>query len=1265
MKTETRTPPRIPLRHLSVRVPWHDAEWDGTVCRAPRLNSSCLALNRIGATRNDALEEARAGEHLDELALDEVPPCFPERVSFLSPRPQRRLARHAYARTSEDHRHIADTIFTHPAFSAAATPFGWLLKDRAWGEHWRKGKTDPQSLTERYNIDALPDYEPDHPDWLHERPWIQGEANQKALLNAFFGAFEPQRSLVFAYAKRTPLLDDDQWIIVGVGRITSIGQLQEWDYTAPEKDSLRSYLWERSVCHTIRSDGGDGVLLPYHDLLRRTEKDPDLDPRPCIAFVPTEYRGEFSYASEHVTPGSAIAALLSVREALTAYRDRFGGDWAQQLRWIDQRLGELWKLRGPYPGLGAVLCAMGVEHGYQLAYHCWELAGENGDPWSVLAALVRDPKALPGDLKGQVAGFSETWRYFASERGAKRLQFAKLLARYELTHDQAARWWDQTARNAAELSFDGEEVTDAAILKNPYAIYECDRLQSGPISFRTIDQGAFPEKPVADAHPVPAPSAMSGPVDGRRLRAATAAVLEEAAADGHTLLGREEVISRVRALNLSPALPATEDHFEIHGERLPPVVTACALASGKPAHQLDRLVVTRTLIESTVQRRVRKGKRHELEIGWRAALDSEFKATPAPKGSLEDRGREEKAAALRELAASRFSVLLGAAGTGKTTLLRFLCGATPIKQRGVLLLAPTGKARVRLQQATGVEARTLAQFLRPARYDDATQRYHVIGDVERVSSYKTVVVDESSMLTEEQLATLFDALSAVDRVILVGDPSQLPPIGPGRPFVDIVKLLTPDAFAANQPRVTLGYAELTIGSRQKGDQRQDLELAELFSGRPTGAASDEIISKLADGDCGPHLRICSWSSPSQLATLLPKVIGEELQIDATDVETSFALGALGGSESNGYVYFNFWSSGAAADRWQVLSPVKGDAAGTIILNRLIQRGFRAETRKRAQNQDRRFAKVAAPQGSDGIIYGDKVINLGNHRRHSVFPKEDANGNEPLKYVANGEIGIITGPFRKKGKKVSLDQLKVTFSSQQGFEYSFWPSDLDEDGRLLELAYALTVHKAQGSEFDKVFVVVPNPCRMLSRELLYTALTRQNSRLVLLCQGEPHKLLDYRHLSDAARRLTNLFEPPEPVEVGQLIYDDKHIHRSRRGELMISKSEVIIANQLADAGVVYAYEQPFTGHDGTHRYPDFTIEDADTGVTWIWEHLGMLGDASYDRKWVAKLDWYRASGVLPEAEGGGVNGTLLTTTEQGGIDQDQIARRIATIRTGGE
>ena len=528
---------RIPLRHLSVRVPWHDAGWDGTVCRFPRLNSSCLALNRIGSTKDEAVEDNYAGQRLTDIPDKDAPPCFSERVNFLSPKPQRRLARHAYSKTSDHHKHISDTPFTHPAYSAAATPFGWLLKDRAWGKEWRDGKIDTQAIAERYGIDSSPEYEPEEPGWLDERPWIQGHANQKALLDGFFRALQPKRSLIFVYAKRTPLIDDDQWMIVGVGRVTSVGELEEWDYDPPKNVPIRSYLWERSVCHSIRPKGDDGVLLPYHDLLSRCEKDSDLDPRDCIAFVPKEYRSEFSYASEHVSPTGAIAGLLSIKQALTTYDERFGGDWKPQLKWIDQRLGDLWSLRGPYPGLGSILCAMGVQYGYQLAYHCWETAGENGDPWPVLAALVKDPKTLPGDLKTEIKGFAATWKYVSSERGTKRLKLAKLLARLDLTYDQAGRWWDPAARNTAKLRLADKEISDADILTNPYILYECDRLRPEPIAFRTIDQGAFPDKPVARRASVPAPSAMTGPVDGRRLRAATAAVLEDAAVGrGHAAI---------------------------------------------------------------------------------------------------------------------------------------------------------------------------------------------------------------------------------------------------------------------------------------------------------------------------------------------------------------------------------------------------------------------------------------------------------------------------------------------------------------------------------------------------------------------------------------------------------------------------------------------------------------------------------------------------------------------------------------------------------
>ena len=142
------------------------------------------------------------------------------------------------------------------------------------------------------------------------------------------------------------------------------------------------------------------------------------------------------------------------------------------------------------------------------------------------------------------------------------------------------------------------------------------------------------------------------------------------------------------------------------------------------------------------------------------------------------------------------------------------------------------------------------------------------------------------------------------------------------------------------------------------------------------------------------------------------------------------------------------------------------------------------------------------------------------------------------------------------------------------------SEFGEEGTPpLELAYALTVHKTQGSEFGTTFVVLPNPCWLLSRELLYTALTRQTERLVILCQGS---FLDFRkystgYFSDVASRLTNLFRPPRPkkllFEQKERILEDGLIHRTERGDLVRSKSEVIIADKLHHRGINYAYESP--------------------------------------------------------------------------------------------
>src|SRR5690606_21685223 len=118
-------------------------------------------------------------------------------------------------------------------------------------------------------------------------------------------------------------------------------------------------------------------------------------------------------------------------------------------------------------------------------------------------------------------------------------------------------------------------------------------------------------------------------------------------------------------------------------------------------------------------------------------------------------------------------------------------------------------------------------------------------------------------------------------------------------------------------------------------------------------------------------------------------------------------------------------------------------------------------------------------GPQEVIYGDKVINVRNKTRKGFYPKSD----DAIAYVANGEIGVVVGPFKgAKAKGVPMNKLNVEFSTQQGIAYDFWMNELgsDDGNPFLELAYAITIHKAQGSEFGTTFVVVPNPCRLLSR-----------------------------------------------------------------------------------------------------------------------------------------------------------------------------------------
>ena len=1106
--------------------------------------------------------------------------------------------------------------------------------------------------------------------------WVQDANNQRTLLEAFGGALKPRESLCFFYAKRTPLADDTRRVIVGVGRVAEVGPITEYEYEGLKPGMLRSVLWQRAVHHTIRPGFVDGFLLPYRQLLDVEREGIPVNLAECVAFAPKDAFEQFSYGSEHVGHDHAIAALASCEAAIRAATRYVTGNWDGPLRWIADRIGELWERRGPHPGIGAALVAFGIPYGQALGYAVSAKLQPNDDPWLLMESVFDDPSVLEDPVleKHVTKSVIDKWRGLKDERRA----LLKLLSRFDLTTDQALRFWTKENREQARI-----KVDDAELLANPYLLAELDRESLNPIQFSTVDRGAFPADVVRNLHPMPEPSRVDDPTDRRRVRALLVRTLEEAADHGDTLLPQNRVIQEIQKQALEPPCPVDADLLASQTDTLGPVIRPAEMHDGAPAYQLSRLVEMGDLIRRAVNGRL-KMTPLKLDADWAALLDQRLPPV-APDADADEReaerlARDEKVAALRTLAASRISVLIGPAGTGKTTLLSVLCSRPEVQQGGILLLAPTGKARVQIEKALDKSVKrtalNVAQFLvRHDRYDGQTGIYRR-SDKPKASGSRTVVIDEASMLTEEQLGAVLDALTGVERLILVGDPRQLPPIGSGRPFVDVIDRLESEAAAraeAGGDPASAGFAQLTIRRRQKGESRDDILLADWFSGNPKGAGADEIWDRVlasglpspaqgsGAGDEGPpsRLRFVRWNEAADLHERLLDVLAEELPaMQGADAVAGFelTLGATVGK--GGYRYFNRDECAAAAEAWQILSPVNAHGHGIDELNRMIQRHFRAGARALAR-QSYWNRRIPEPLGPEEIVYGDKVMVTSNGRRKAWPDNADA-----LHYVANGEIGIVVGTFKKPGDKAPPKYLNVALSSQPGYTYS-WEGGETSDERDLELklAYAITVHKSQGSEFGITFLVLPRRSSFFSRELLYTALTRQRDKLIVLHQGEPEEL---RQLADpsgseTARRLTNLFVNPKIVEVGDRFLEDRLIHRTDRGELVRSKSEVIVANHLFRKGLEYRYEERLEGKDGSWRSPDFTIE-TEYGDTFYWEHLGMLHDRAYRENWERKLAWYREQGILPREEGGGPNGTLVTSQddERGGIDSPAIGRLVDEV-----
>lgn len=1253
----------LPVKHLSARVPWHDNKWNGTYCCDVLDNSFCRILPRIDDIKKS--ENEPDGKNISE---NNFPPCIAEKGTFLSSFEYSRTLEHAWKNINPLYKEYLPGKYLHKPFSFNAVPFLWMMKGNAKEGH----------ISEKAEIYSL-DYNPDLEEEIDKQlgfdgnTWVQHPDNQRVLLDSFFECLKEQQSLIFFYAKHTPLSEPNERVIIGVSKVRKMGNIQQYDFPKGYK-GYRSYPWDRCVEHTLTDDNPDGFLLPYHELIEKSKKD-EIDLREFAVIAPDFI--QFSYASELVEHDTAIDSLWRMAESLRKAEIALGTSYKHELDWIDNEISRIWDMRGAFPGMGPVLTAINIAQGNAIAWEIEKLIKDKDDdllktnPWDIFEDSILNPEDKFGEDGKKL--FNATVKRIWKSIPSNKKKFYQLLSRIQLNNEEASIIIDHYVNSL-------DSIDD--ILNNPYIIYEKLRvLYKGMITFNQIDKAIYPPLKIRNAFPLDVPSLMSDQLDERRVRALAVMILENAAEnEGHSLLTLNDVLDRMSQKEISEEFPINVDILLAQAEDVffqeeISLINQSSITFLK----LQRLNDIKRIITQKINKNTNEQKTFNIDYKWDEIVDKYFEQKNIENGKASDDvlkldefeilARKEKADALRILCNYKVSVLIGPAGSGKTTLLEMFEEISEIKKGGLLKLAPTGKARVKM----GHDAKTIAQYLYPSkRYDGYYGVYKTNQNAPKDSAVKNVIIDESSMLTEEQLGAIFDALGPMDRIILVGDYRQLPPIGTGRPFVDIVNLLKPDNFKDPMIRTGAGYAELRQIRRQKkvGDiERKDIVLSRCFGDEPL-KEDIELFHEVAGVSANDnHIRLEKWYDSKDFKAKFEKIIQEELNLDPEDVIKDFNR-TLGAIDSGEFQYFNYDNAEYKIENWQIISPVNGYGYGVKEINKFIQTSFRKSFIELAHNTKHYKRNIAKPKGIDNMVYGDKVISLKNNAwRSNQWIKPSDKKSEALNYFANGEIGIITGEFRgRKSTGTGEPRIEITFSTQPGYSYVFWPNELGEDGKYpFELAYAITVHKSQGSGFNKVFFILPSQGAILSRELLYTALTRQEEKIIILHQGDFRDFirLASTDASATARRFTDLFFIPEVKQIEKKYYDARYINVSERGERMISKSEVIIANCLNKykKDISYAYENKLKLETtGRTIKPDFTIENLGTGKVFYWEHLGMMTREDYREKWEKKKQGYIDDGFVLFTEAGADDDKVLIISEEnpnGGIDSqyfDEIIRK---------
>jgi len=1151
------------VKHLSVRIPWHDRGWDGFICNHPEKNKFCIGIfsvnaNPIRQKRTELgkrWEEENKGKTVSE--LKEAAPCA-QTVNIYSPKP----AIHVHRPRAFLGRQIPEIEEPIPPYSFCTWPYDMVYEPRA-------GRREAK-LAEK-------------------------------LVDEYFKQFETdpkrRRSLLFLYLNYdNPLnTEEKKYILVGISRLKNIREQLKWEKMSKlKRDRYGDLVWSRVITHEYPDEG---VRIPYQEYLNRGL------PYDHILFeIEEDLARRFKYVSRALTDDDAtilVKRMIDIVERLKT-DNIVKKNWDEKLSWLNSVLSEVWQNRGLFPGMGSVLEYLGFPNGTTYIYELLE----HVEPVEIKDHVfdrIEGRVEPESDYKSGYEKCSKRWKVLPENI---RTLLKEKLPLFELAPEQVKRILSETREQWGIYSSLDE------ISENPYCIaeeYQGEDLDD-TIGFYRIDNGMMPSPELGVGEGIEKD-------DTRRIRAMMIKILKREASNGHSFLDLESLLEKIRkekdfkdVLIENYVITAEKDFFE---RKL-----FFRDYKGKTLVYLKHIYDHERLIERRINQLLKRKEISPIDLDWKDVLKDVLEGKLDPRF---DQAVSEQTQSLEKMCISPFFVLSGAAGTGKTTIIHaFIEGIISKKRETFLLLAPTGKAAVRLKEKTGKDAFTIHHILMKNGWLNENNYSIKLAGGERVAEYQNIIIDETSMVDLEIFGTLFKALDwgVVKRLILVGDPNQLPPIGVGKPFDDILKHLKHSGLEKN-----LGI--LTVNCRLISKDSSILRFADMFTSK-RGLTEDTMLNLVAKGgEIGDDLEVYYWEDSESLNRILDTKFDEMLKGDYFDPARSYeAFNAITGITDR--------NKDLNLSAIQILSPYRGDYFGTDFINTQIQEKLRGGLR-----------------GSSGFKPLDKIIQIVNVNLPKWLKKGyDKSVRDYVDtYLFNGALGYVEsfGRGRYQGR------LRVTFEIDPEVSVNM---SYTEAQKWLELGYAISVHKAQGSEFDSIILVIPSEkLTLVSKELLYTALTRSREKLVLLLQKNIQAILHalWPGSSELLKRNTSLFMVWEAPKDLDDFYPDKLIHTTIREELVRSKSELVIANRLASHGLSYYYEKPLKVSETDFVRPDFTIMYQ--GEEWYWEHLGLLSDEEYRERWKRKEEWYKKHGFFNR---------LIVSKETDGLNSKEIDELIEKI-----